>query len=174
MEKIIVWVRNLTKDKDMAIELPMEEEKLDKILNPNDEYIIIDSDIFDIGEYESIDELNKFLFDCKENGISLADLEILSKILCYKEVIKTVDNGNYVIVDFNGETLGWNYGRGGDITNDYDKGLCVYESGYYNPFNFEMTEDIHCWIDWESVWVNANVHGWQIVTIDDNGYLVHR
>lgn len=169
-----VWVRNLTKDKDFSIELPMDERELDKTIHPNDEYIIIDCEILNVGEYDSIDELNEFLFNCKENGISLTDLEILSKIMYYKEVIDAVKNETYIIVDFDGETMEWNCGTGGDITNDYDKGLCVYKYGYYNPFDFEMTDDIHDWIDWQSVWINANTEGWQTVSINGHGYLVHR
>lgn len=174
MKKIIVWVRNLTKDKDMAINLPMKEEKLDEIINPNDEYIIIDSEILEVGEYDSIDELNEFLFDCKENGISLYDLEILSKIMYYKEVIESVNNGTYTIINFDEETSDWCFGHGGDITSDFDKGMCLFDSGYYNPFNFKMTDAIHCWIDWESVWRNASTEGWQSVRVNGTGYLVHK
>lgn len=169
-----VWIRNLTKGIDYSIELPMYERELDKILNPNDEYIIIDSEILDVDEYASIDELNGFLFDCKENGISLTDLEVLSKIMYYNEVIDAVDNGSYVIVDFDAETSEWNCGNGGDFTSAFDKGMCVFDSGYYNPFGFKMTEDIYDWIDWESVWVNATTEGWREVRVNGNGYLVHR
>ena len=169
-----VWIRNLTKDVDKEINLPMDERELDKIIIPNNEYIIIDSEILDVDEYESITRLNKFLLDCKENGVSLTDLEILSKIMYYNEVIDAVENGSYIIVDFDGETSDWNFGNGGDICSKYDKGLCVYEYGYYNPFNFEVTIDMYNWINWESVWINANTNGWQTVSVDGNGYLVHR
>ena len=171
-----VWIRNLTKDIDKEMVLPITEEKLDKALNPNDEYIIIDYDakVLSPGQYDSIDELNNFLLECKEDGIEEETLGVLSRVLLYNEVIEHVRNGSYCIVDFNGETSGWNCGRGGNITSDYDKGMCLFDSGYYNPFEFEMNEDIHDWIDWESVWVNATTEGWHEVNMNGNGYLVHR
>ena len=171
-----VWIRNLTKDIDKEIELPVEEKELDKILNPNDEYIIIDYDakVLSPGQYDSIDELNNFLLECKEDGIDEETLGILSRVLLYNEVIEHVRNGNYCIVDFDAETSGWNCGRGGDITSDFDKGLCLFESGYYNPFDFEYKEEMENWIDWESVWINATCEGWHEVSMNENGYLVHR
>ena len=87
-EKIKVWVRNLTRDKDYEIELPLSEKQLDRKLNSNDEYIIIDSEVFDIGEYESIDELNKFLIDCKEKEISIRELEVLSHVFYIMRLLK--------------------------------------------------------------------------------------
>lgn len=172
-----VWIRNLTKDIDKEIELPVEEKELDKILNPNDEYIIIDYDatVLSPGQYDSIDELNNFLTWCEEEyQISEETLGILSRVLLYHEVIEHVKNLDYIIVDFNAETNGWNCGRGGDITSDFDKGMCLFDSGYYNPFEFEMNEDIHDWIDWESVWINATTEGWHEVSMNGNDYLVHR
>lgn len=169
-----VWIRNLTRDTETELELPMDERELDKIINPKDEYIIIDSEILNVGEYDSIDELNEFLFLCKENGISLDELEVLSKVMLYREVLYAVDNQTYSIVDFDEETSGWLCGHGGDITSDFDKGMCLYDSGYYNPFQFEMTDSIHVWIDWAAVWIDAETSGWMSVIINNNGYLVHR
>ena len=172
MEKITVWVRNLTKNVDVELKLPMEE--IEKTINPNDEYIIIDSERIDVGEYESIYRLNNFLLECKENGINFEDLCILSRIMYFHEVVDAVENGSYIIVDFDAETSHWLFGRGGDITSAFDKGMCLYDGGYYNPFNFEMTDSIHCWIDWEAVWRDANVSGWHTVTINGDGYLLHK
>ena len=169
-----IWIRNLTKEKDFSVNLPMKETELDKALNPNEEYIIIESDVLDVGQYDSIDELNEFLTECKEEGIDEETLGVLSRVLLYNEVIEHVRNGSYCVVDFNGETSNWNCGRGGDITSDYDKGMCLFDSGYYNPFEFEMNDDIHDWIDWESVWVSATTEGWHEVSLNGNDYLVHR
>ena len=172
-----VWIRNLTKDIDTELVLPMTEEELDKRLNPNDEYIIIDYDakVLSPGQYDSIDELNNFLTWCEEEyQISEETLGILSRVLLYHEVIEHVKNLDYIIVDFNAETNGWNCGRGGDITSDFDKGLCLFESGYYNPFDFEYKEEMENWIDWESVWINATCEGWCKVSMNGNDYLVHR
>ena len=95
-----IWVRNLTKNRDIEIELPMDERNLNIVLPPDDEYIVIDSEILDVEQYASVHGLNSFLFDCKENEVSLNDLEILSKVLLYHEVIEAVDNQSYCIVDF--------------------------------------------------------------------------
>ena len=168
-----VWVRNLTKDIDYPIELPIDERELNKVLNPNDEYIIIDSEILDVGEYDSIDELNDFLFACKENGVSLEDLEVLSATYFYNEVIEMVDNQSYCIIDFDEETALW-YGTGGDFTNASHKGMCLFDVGYFNPFDFEMNEEIYDWIDWASVWTAAEIDGWRAVRVNGKGYLVHR
>ena len=169
-----VWIRNLTKDTDMEVILPIDERTLDNIIHPNDEYIILDSEILDVGKYDFIDELNDFLFDCKENGVSLETLEVLSKVLLYHEVIEAVENESYMIVDFDMETAHWNYGDGGDITSHADKGMCLYDTGLYNPFPCEVKEEMYDWINWEYVWINANCEGWQTVTVNGHGYLVHK
>ena len=118
-----VWIRNLTKDYDKELNLPMTEEKLDEILNPNDEYIIIDYDakVLSPGQYDSIDELNEFLNECKEYEIEEWELGVLSRVLLYHEVIEHIQNGSFIIFDFDMITSGWNCGRGGDFTLDNDK-----------------------------------------------------
>lgn len=169
-----LWIRNLTKDKDMEVILPIDERTLDNIIHPNDEYIILDSEILDVGQYDSIDELNGFLFDCKENGVSLETLEVLSKVMLYHEVVEAVNYETYWIIDFDEETSNWYCGNGGDITNDSDKGMCLYDSGMYNPFPCEVKEELYDWIDWDSVWINATTEGWQRVSVNNHNYLVHR
>lgn len=165
-----IWIRNLTKDIEYQLTLPMIETELNNAFSPNDEHIIIDSEVLDVGEYDSIDELNKFLIECEENGVDEETLMILSKVLFYHEVVEAVRNGTYQIVDFDMETANWSTSS---IASDSDKGMVVFDNGF-NPFDFEMTEDIYDWIDWASVWVNANCQGWQEVTINYHSYLVHR
>ena len=167
-----VWVRNLTKDFGFGINLPMEELK--DVFSPHDEYIITDSEILDVGEYDSIYELNNFLLYCKENDISDETLEILSKAMLYKEVIEAVEKESYIIVNFDSETASWYEGRGGDITNDSHKGMCLFDNNYYNPFGFEMEASIYDWIDWDSVWTQATTENWQEVKVGLRNYLVHR
>ena len=125
-------------------------------------------------EVDSIDELNEFLLECKADGVNEEILGVLSRVFLYNEVIEHVRKESYRIVDFDAETSSWNCGYGGDITNDYDKGMAVFDFGFYNPFDFEMNEDIYDWIDWENVWVNATTEGWSEVTFNDRGYLVCR
>lgn len=169
-----VWIRNLTKGIDYPIELPMDERELDKILNPNDEYIIIDSEILDVDEYASIDEVNKLLLMCEENRIDEETLGVMSTAFLYNEIKEMIMKEELpIIINFDEETSDWNM-YGGEIWNGADKGMCLFDGGYYNPFNFEVTEDIYDWIDWESVWDNANTDGWHTVKVNDTHYLVHR
>lgn len=99
-----VWIRNLTKDTELEIELPMPEEKLDEVLHPNDEYLIIDCRTIDVEQYDSIDELNEFLTFCQENGITETELQVFSKVFTYHELIDNIKNGTGVIIDFDEET----------------------------------------------------------------------
>lgn len=171
-----IWIKNLTKDIDKELILPMSEEELDKALNPNDEYIIIDYDasVLSPGQYDSIDELNNFLIECEENGITEPTLGVLSRVLLYHEVIEHVRNESYCIVDFDAETYSWNCGSGGSFWNDDEKGLCLFSCGYYNPFDFEYREEMENWIDWASVWTSASCEGWHEVSFNGGNYLVHR
>lgn len=168
------WIRNLTKDTELELELPMPEEKLDEVLHPNDEYLIIDCEILDVEEYDSIFSLNELLVFCQENSITETKLEVFSKVFSYHELMDNIENDNGIIIDFDAETSDWHGGRGGDITSEEEKGMCLFDSGYYNPFDFEMTEDIYDWIDWASVWTNATCEGWVEVRVNHSGYLVHR
>lgn len=179
-----VWLRNLTRGRDFEINLPMNERHLSDILFENEEYIIIDSSFLNVDEYESIWKLNKFLIDCKEKEISIRELEILSHVFLFNEIVEKVKDRNYIIVDFDEVTKGWYGGSGGDLWNNSHKGMCLFDAKVkdkngklkraYNPFKFYVSDDIYDWIDWESVWVNATTEGWNEVSIDYHGYLVCR
>ena len=170
--EIKVYLVNLTTDEDLTIKLPVNN--LNDILSPNCEYIIAGCDVLDPSEFDSIYELNFFLNECEDMGIHKEELEVLSSVYLYHEVMQMVKDETYIIIDFDAETSDWRNGNGGDLCNDHDKGMCLFDSGYYNPFGFTMNEDIYDWIDWESVWINALTEGWQSVRVGRNGYLVHR
>ena len=169
-----IWIRNLTKDIDSELILPMTEEDLDKRLNPNDEYIIIgyDAKVLSPGQYDSIDELNNFLMECHEDGIEEETLGILSRVLLYHEVMEHVRNGNYTIVDFDDITSGWNCGNGGNFNSDHDKGLALHEYGYPLPFEGLYDESMEDWIEWSNLWTDASCSGWHEVRFNDGCYLV--
>ena len=169
-----VWIRNLTKNTEKELTLPMSEEKLDKAINPDDEYIIVDCSTagFTPGEYDSIDELNSFLAECNENEVSEDTLNILSKVLSYTEVMKFVESERYHIIDFDEITDEWHCCYGGDFTDADDKGLCLVESGCYYPFEFEITKVMEKWIDWSAVWAQAEIDGWNEVKYKNKHYLV--
>lgn len=169
-----IWIRNLTKDIDSELNLPMSEEDLDNRLDPNDEYIIIGYDVTVLspGQYDSIDELNNFLTECKEEGIEDETLGVLSRVLLYHEVIEHVRNKEYTIVDFDAITSGWCYGRGGDFHSDHDKGLALHEYGYRLPFERKYDETMEDWINWSMLWTDATCSGWHEVRFKDGCYLV--
>lgn len=168
------YIRNITKDTEMCLSLPLKEKELNDKLDRNCEYIIIDSEIPNVDEYESVHVVNRFLLSCVENGINLEDIKILSATYLFSEVMKMVIDESYTIVDFDMETSDWNSGYGGNFTNGTDKGMCLFDGHYYNPFGFEMSEEIYDWIDWDSVWTNANCEGWREVTVNEKHYLVKR
>ena len=170
-----IWIRNLTRNVETELVLPMTDEQLDKAINPDDEYIIVDGGTAGLtpGEYDSIDELNAFLVECTENDISEETLTVLSAVLPYSEVLKNVKEERYAILDFDELTEGWNCGKGGDFTLEEDKGLCLFESGCYDPFGFGIVEEMKNWIDWPAVWTQAECDGWQAVKLCNKHYLVY-
>ena len=169
-----VWIRNLTKDIDSELNLPMSEDDLDNRLNPNDEYIIIsyDAKVLSPGQYDSIDELNNFLMECQEDGIEEEALGILSRVLLYHEVMEHVRKGNYTIVDFDEITSGWCCGDGGNFDSDHDKGLALHEYGYPLPFEGLYDESMEDWIEWSNLWTDASCSGWHEVRFGDGCYFV--
>lgn len=175
--KIKVYLRNITRDEDFCINLPKTKEELIAALGyESDEYIIIECNgIRGISDDESVTELNKFIQECDNLGVDGETLEILSTTFLYNEIKEMVEREEIpIIVDFDAETSSWNYGNGGDFTSAFDKGMCLFDSGLYDPFKFEMNGDIYDWIDWESVWRNAETEGWRAVRVNRNGYLIHR
>lgn len=169
--EIKVWFRDITIDKDIEIMLPEGIRELDI----DHEYIILDSESLDIPELENIDSLAEFLQKCDELGVDKETLEVMSATFLYSEIKEMVEKEELpVIIDFDAETENWYGGNGGDFTSASDKGMCVFDAGYYNPFTFQMDEDIYDWIDWESVWVNAETEGWRAVRVNRTGYLIHR
>ena len=170
--RIKTWIRNITMETEFMLLLPINN--LDDVLDKNCEYIIMSCAVLDPSEFDSIKELNDFLTECEENGVEKETLEVLSSTYIYKEVVEMVSNGTYAIIDFEAETGDWYGGSGGDLWNDSHKGMCLFDSGLYNPFGFEMNENIYDWIDWASVWIDANANGWRAISANRKPYLVCR
>lgn len=166
-----MWVvlKDITCDEHDIVELPVAEMHLKE----GHEYIIADYEgVLEPSQFDSIHALNDFLRFCAENDISEDTLAILSKVYFYKEVVESVMNDNYTIINFTDETVGWNYGSGGNH-NDEDKGRCLFECGCYLP-PFEVTEEMMDWIDWSNAWTDASCQGWHEVSYKDNLYLVRK
>ena len=172
-----IVIRNITKDTDVTLHLPMKKV-LDEILNAEDEYIIVDHDeTLQVSEYDNIRELNDFLLSCEENGISKETLALLSSNYSYSEVVNMVKEENYTIIDFTAETAGWNYGNGGDINSDDDKGRVLHSNGML-LFDWEkdvpITKEMEDYIKWEHLWTMAETLGWEAVNHSNRAYLMHK
>lgn len=166
-----MWVilRDITYDKDIIKELPVADLQLED----GHEYIIVDCEEgLEPGEFDSITELNDFLKYCADNDISEETLSILSKAYLYNEIVESVMNDNYTIINFTDETAEWNYGNGGN-NNDDDIGRCLWECGYYY-IPFTITEEMIDWIDWSRVWIDASCQGWTEINYEGSLYLVRR
>ena len=166
-----ICVRNLTRDYDKELILPMDVGELEKELR-NDEYIIIDYyGALHPDEYSSIMELNAFLF---EYGEKKEDLAILSETYFYEEVLEMVRNETYSIINFTAETMNW--GAGKDIHNDDSKGRVMHNYGMIFDWElkYPITEEMEDDIQWENLWTTAECTGWRTVRYRGSDYIVHR
>ena len=82
--------------------------------------------------------------------------------------IEKVTEGDYTIIDFDFVTALW---LCSDIHDDRDKGLVLYEEGYAR-LPFEIDDSMQDWIRWENLWNEAECDGWDVVKINNHGYLV--
>ena len=166
-----IVIRNLTRDNDKELILPMDINALEKELR-NDEYIIIDYyGAVHPDEYSSITELNEFLL---EYGDIKEELAILSATYYYEEVLEMVRKGSYRIIDFTAETMNWGCGK--DIHNEDSLGRVMHEHGLRFDWErkYPIAEEMEDDIQWENLWTTAECTGWRTVRYKDNYYIVHR
>lgn len=176
---MIITVRNITKDEEFDIQLPIKSKKIMKeTFNHENEYIIIDHDqTLDLSEYDSIQDVNDFLIACQEEyEIDVEILKILSSHYTYREVKEMIIKGNYSIIDFSSATEGWNFGNGGDINSNDDKGRVLHDNGMMFDWenNNPITEEMMDYIKWEQLWFTAETLGWIVIHYDHKDYLVHK
>ena len=165
---IIITLRDITTYVDVQLHLPMDDAKLKSMLEKNHEYLIVDHDpVLDIYEYESVINLNNLLHKCAKKGINADMLSVLSIVLTYEEVKERIEKENYQIIKFD------DYMPYGDFNDDADKGLALFEAGVYDPFPVPVPKELLDWIDWDSVWDNAECDGWQKIRYKKNCYLVN-
>lgn len=172
-----IWVRNLTKNLEKSLTLPMDGEELKKVLG-KDEWIILDSEsALRPDEMDSITELNDFLNECKELGVCDDVLGILSVPFLYCEVMEMIRAESWTIINFDNETGTWDYGNGGNFWDDSDKGRVLHDCEYVQ-FDWErkypIVEEMEDDIEWENLWTTAQCLGWREVTYKGYHYLVHR
>lgn len=166
MNKIWINVRNLTTDTDMGFfGLPMSEKQLESF-SKDCEYMILDSSI-NVDEYANIWELNELIGNWIEDGISVEEITIINKVTAYREMINTLNERNYCILNLDETVKGW------AVYGDEAKGLALHEEGLYLlPFEERYDESMVDWIDWEQLWTDANCEGWDSVTLLGIEYLV--
>ncbi len=171
--KIEIWIRDITVEEDIRLMLPVEQGILTKKLKKNHEYIITDSSFLDCSEYENIEEVNKLLLLCEENGIDKNTLQVLQKAFLYKELSEIIESMNFVTLDFDNITSEWNYQYGVPDTEEW-YGFVLFQEGY-GRLPFEYTEDMEDYIRWELIWQTAETEGWMAIRGEDSHtYLVHR
>lgn len=161
-----ITIRNITKDNmrdftnDHTITLPMEENALEKFLGSN-EWIIIDSPIGE--ELTNIMELNELLAEKDEKTIKI----LKSAGYLFNEI----KEGEFTIIDFDGETQSYNCGNGVDANDDWWKGFVLHDLGYVS-FPFTYTEEMENYVRFETLWKDADANGWRKCRVDNNTYLV--
>lgn len=155
-----ITIRNITKNIEKTIILPMDEELLLSILR-NDEWIIIDSPVGT--ELTNIKFLNKICAKINEK-----DLMILSEAFLLNEIVEKIND--YIIVDFTIETEKWNNGNGVD-SSDWWKGYVLYYLGY-EELPFKYTKEMEGYIKFEQLWYTAESKNWACVKYDSHTYLI--
>ena len=168
-------LRNITRNEDFELDLPMSPVELYDQLDKQCEYIIIDSELQNVSEYTSITELNRFMLDCVQVYSTDEDtLKLLCSVCIYDEVVDMVKNSSYFLINFTEETSEWNYGNGGDIHNADEKGRVLHQYGMQfdwekrHPITEEMMDDIQ----WENLWNMAESLGWAEVRYNGKYYLL--
>ena len=166
-----VVIRNITKDNlcdfsnDHVISLPMKEERLRSLLG-DDEWIIVDSPVGE--EMTSIVKLNELLTEIEED-----DLMVLSQAYLLDEIIDCVENEReFSIINFNEEVACYKCGIGGIYPDEEWKGRVMFETGYVG-FPFEYTSEMEDYINWDTLWTEAECDGWREVEYKSEIYLVH-
>lgn len=163
-----IVIRNITKDtmrdfsNDHSLQLPMNEEQLRSLLG-NDEWIIVDSPVGE--ELTDIIKLNRLLGKINEES-----LLILSQVYLIHEIEEMAEENSYIIVDFDTVTSQYQCGYGVSAT-DWWKGFVLFHNGYVT-LPFEYKNEMEDYIDWETVWAEANFNGWQTVKFKSKTYLV--
>ena len=168
-------LRNVTRNKDFEVNLPMSPVELYDQLDKQCEYIIIESELQNISEFTSVESVNQFILDCQRDySTDENTLKLLCSVCTYDEVINMVKNSSYFLIDFTEETSGWNSGNGGDIHNADEKGRILHQYGMQfdwernHPIVEEMMDDIQ----WENLWNMAESLGWEEVRFNGKDFLL--
>lgn len=166
-----IYCRDLTAQLDKVLELPMSEEELMLELKEH-EFIILDTEELDgISSYTSILYVNEVLNYCREQQISMKELGVINKASGnFEECLNILQEG-YAILNFNEYTKLWYCGSGGNYLNPDDLGLCLFEAGEI-ALPFDVKEENYDYINWETLWNEAQTsYGWTLICKGD-AYLI--
>lgn len=168
-------LRNITRNKDFELELPISPVELHDQLDEQSEYIIIDSELPNVSQYIRIEIINQFLLDCETKySTDEETLKLLCTALGFGEAINVIKTQYYILIDFSEETSEWNYGSGGDIHNADERGRLLHQHGIQfdwekkYPIAEEMLDDIQ----WENLWNMAESLGWEAIKYKNKFYLL--
>ena len=157
------------------LQLPMESAQLEnvfaEIVGQNQEHIILDYNApFEISEYENIFALNEFMETLEDCGIDENGLKAIFAVADTKEdAINAIENGNYTIIDVDAVTNGW----ATCFVDDDILGRVLNEEGYNNLFKNPIPDEMLDYMDWANIYNCLAINdGWQMVTINNNDYLV--
>lgn len=178
--KINIYLSNLARytegrENGRWLTLPMESAQLEKvfaeIVGQNQEHIILDYNApFEISEYENIFALNEFMETLEDCGLDENGLKAIFKVADTKEeAINAIENGSYTIIDVDAVIEGW----ATCFVDDDILGRVLQEEGYNNLFSQPIPEEMLDYMDWANIYNCLAINdGWQMVTIDNNDYLV--
>lgn len=172
MKKYYIFIRDLTTSIDKRIILPCD---LSKELNPEREYIIVDHNLgIEVSEFESLELVNDFVKLIIDENISQQDISIYKNVYYdLKTFFEALRNGEKpTIINFTQNKKSWNSGCGGNFHSLSERGLLLFTLGY-ETLPFEYKEEYEEYIDWETVWNNAETNDdWKAISLNGVYYLV--
>ena len=159
MKKYYIFIRDLTTSIDKRIILPCD---LSKELNLEREYIIVDHNLgIEVSEFESLELVNDFVKLIIDENISQQDISIYKNVYYdLKTFFEALRNGEKpTIINFTQNSLS-------------ERGLLLFTLGY-ETLPFEYKEEYEEYIDWETVWNNAETNDdWKAISLNGVHYLV--
>lgn len=174
MQKVLVWVEDISDDSDLELFLPCDLSFLD----PTHEYLIADS-THDLGETCSLQVLNSALRQIEDccPDVTLEWIEaLLEASLCDSvadpEFLERIASEDYFITDLSGLT--WNMG-------DEACAACFLATELFIPFAAEITPDtlrtirdeLIDYISWDDIWYgNYEFMNFKLVHSGDSLYIV--
>lgn len=128
----------------------------------------------EVSEFESLELVNDFVKLIIDENISQQDISIYKNVYYdLKTFFEALRNGEKpTIINFTQNTKSWNSGCGGNFHSLSERGLLLFTLGY-ETLPFEYKEEYEEYIDWETVWNNAETNDdWKAISLNGVYYLV--